>query len=201
MLQYLADDCGVLLGGPGTLDFDSLPPGTLLLSGSAQDGGTFTYAIGGLTLEVTDAFDTTSGQNSLGLTGGDGSLLDGDTITLAFPTPLHAMGLSVITSDPVLAGEIQLITSSGTALGSGVAETTLPDGGIVYFLGLVSADLFSAATLTFADDGEINFAFNVDDIIRAIPEPTTGILLSLGLVSFAILRRRHLSESMRSPRS
>ena len=54
-----------LPGAASTLDFDSLPSGGLLPSGTTRDGVTFTYSIDGLTLKVTDAFDTTSGQNSL----------------------------------------------------------------------------------------------------------------------------------------
>ena len=39
-----------LPGPPSVLDFDSLAAGTLLPSGSTQDGVTFTYTIDGLTL-------------------------------------------------------------------------------------------------------------------------------------------------------
>ena len=43
----------------------------MLPSPSSLAGTTVTYSISGLTLKVTDSFDTTSGQNSLGLTGGE----------------------------------------------------------------------------------------------------------------------------------
>jgi hypothetical protein len=173
-----------------TLDFDSETAGTLIPSGSSLDDITFTYAIAGLSLKVTDAFDTTSGANSLGLTGGDEAMLDGDSITLDTASPVLAMGLFVITSDPALASEIELITSVGTALNSGTELSTLGDGGLIYFLGLVSTTQFSSATLDFADDGEINFAYNVDDITTAVPEPGTLPLIGIGLVVTAVGRRR-----------
>ncbi len=173
-----------------TLDFDTESAGTLIPSGSSLDDITFTYAIDSLSLKVTDAFDTTSGLNSLGLTGGDEAMLDGDVISFDTASPVLALGLFVITSDPALASEIELVTSVGTALNAGTALATLGDGGLVYFLGLVATTQFSSATLDFADDGEINFAYNVDDITTAVPEPGTLVLLGMGLVVIARHSRR-----------
>ena len=182
---------GLALPGPSvTLDFEGLAAGTLLPSGSTEGGITFTYTIDTLSLKVTDAFDTTSPENSLGLTGGDEALLDGDAIDLAFDLPVLAVGMFFVTSDPAAVGEIQLITSVGTALGSGTAEAVLVDGGIVYFLGLVSTSPFASALIDFADDAAVNFAYNVDDIITAVPEPGTLVLLGAGLAATG-LRRRH----------
>lgn len=173
---------------PGILDFESLTPGTLLPSVSVLDGISFTYLIDGLTLKISDAFDTTSGDNSLGLTGGDEALLDGDEISLDFADPILALGMFFITSDPLMQDEILLVTAIGTAGNSAVEEAILPDGGIVYFVGLTSSEAFSAATIAFADDGEINFAFNVDDI-TTLPEPRPMALATLGLLHLALVVR------------
>ncbi len=82
-------------------------------------------------------------------------LLDGDEITLTIDHSVFALGMFFITTDPVLAGEIQLVTFVGTALGSDVSEGVLADGGITYFPGLTSTDPFTSALIDFADDGEM----------------------------------------------
>jgi hypothetical protein len=56
-----------LPGSAATLDFDSQAVATPIPSGSSLGGITFTYSIAGLTMQVVDNFDTTSGSNSLGL--------------------------------------------------------------------------------------------------------------------------------------
>ena len=175
------------LPGPATtLDFESTAAGTLIPSGTSLDGITFTYGLSPEMLNVTDAFDTTSGTNALGLTGGDEALLDGDVVSFGVATPVKAFGLFVITSDPTLAGEIQLVTPVGTVLGSATEETRLGDGGIVYFLGLISDTPFSSATLESANDGEINFAYNVDDVTMAAPEPGTPVSLAAAAALLAL---------------
>jgi hypothetical protein len=67
----------------------------------------------------------------------------------------------------------------------------LPDGGITYFVGLIADTPFSAASVHFLDDGEINFVFNVDDINTAVPEPGTAALVALGLVALQVLTPRN----------
>lgn len=182
---------GALPGPATTLDFESVAAGTLLPSGSSLDGITFTYSIPPETLQVINAFDTTSGSNSLGLTGGDNALQEGDVVSFGLATPVNAFGLFVITSDPALAGEIQLATSVGTVSGSGTAETVLADGGIVYFLGLTSDTPFSSATLQFNSGGQVYFLYNIDDITTAVPEPgTCGLLLLAASLGVAVRRRR-----------
>ncbi len=101
-----------------------------------------------------------------------------------------------ITSDPAVAGEIQVVTSVGTALNSATPELVLGDGGIAYFLGLVSTDDFSSALIDFADDGEVNFAYNVDDITTAVPEPGTALLVGFGAVALGVLRRHQLLHTL-----
>ena len=161
---------------PEFQSFDGFAAGTLLPSGSAVGAFTLSYSLSGLTAKVTDAYSTTSGSNSLGLSGGDEAFLDGDALDLVFSDSLTAIGLYFITSDSALAGEIQLVTAEGTAGNSATPASVLGDGGIAYFVGLTSTVPFSTAQIRFQDDGEVNFAFNVDDIQFTVPEPTTLVL-------------------------
>jgi hypothetical protein len=159
-----------LPGAANTVDFEELSPGTLIPSGSSVEGVTFTYDFGGESLKATDAFDTTSAPHSLGLTGADSALLDRDELQLVFAAPIIAFGLFVITSDPALAGEIQVVTAEGVAQNSATAEKVLADTGRAYFIGLISSVPFSTVTLDFTDDGK-HFSYLVDDVVSAVPEP------------------------------
>lgn len=180
------------VSGPAvTEDFESLSPGDPV---GALGGITFSESVPGESLLVTDLYDQTSpgGSLSLGLDNLDEAFQDGDVLDLAFAQPVFALGLFVITSDPALAGEILLVTPQGTAQGSATPETTLGDGGLVYFVGLVSDVAFSSAQLAFDDDGEVNFVFNVDDVVTSavVPEPGSLVLLAAGLCLLARRGRR-----------
>jgi len=159
------DDLSVI---PRRLDLDALADGILLPSPTTLEGVEISYAIPGETVLATDAFETTSPPNSLGLTGGDFAFLDGDAVDFAFPRPLLAVGVWVVTSDPALPGEIRLTTPRGTT-GNGPAAGQTGDGGYLYFLGHASTSTFTTATLDFAADGETNFVFNIDDVEAAVP--------------------------------
>jgi hypothetical protein len=66
-------------------------------------------------------------------------------------------------------------------------EATLTDG-IVFFLGVIDPDAsFTSASLdTFGGGGA--FAYNVDDIVTAVPEPAALWLLALSLIAGLRLR-------------
>ena len=68
----------------------------------------------------------------------------------------------------------------------------LPDGGLVYFIGLVSDTPFSAAQIRFNPESVGTFLYNVDDITTApIPEPGASLLFCAGaLVVGRALRAR-----------
>jgi len=174
-----------------TLNFENLAPGTTISSGDTVGGITFTYDISGETMIVTDRYDTTSGSKSLGLTGGDDAFWDREAFGLSFGGPTNALGMSFITSDPVIDNEIQLITNLGVAYVDADVYTILDDGGYAYYIGLSSSEWFYSANIGFLDDGETNFVYNVDDITTAvIPEPATMLLLGFGLIGFAAARRK-----------
>ena len=58
-------------------------------------------------------------------------------------------------------------------------HTVLGDGSRVYFLGIVdSTDSFLDAAVTTVGGGF--FLYNIDDIVTAVPEAESGLLLGLG---------------------
>jgi len=66
---------------------------------------------------------------------------------------------------------------------------TITDGGMPYYVGLYSSNPFSSASVEFADDGEINFAYTLDDITLAVPEPSTLSFFGAGLLGVMFWRR------------
>lgn len=183
------------------LDFDSSSPGDRIPSGSTllftpDPGGVeFNYLIGDglggfLEMIVDDQFDTTSGNNYLGLDdpGNFNQFIAGDAFNLRLRGPFNALGLSFITSDPLLAGDILLQTGLGTVENSAIEETILGDGGVVYFLGLVSTDAtFGSAQIRFDPLATGTFLYNADDIVAAkIPEPGTVMLVLIGLLGLLL---------------
>lgn len=181
--------------GKETLDFEGFSPGHMIPSGINVDGITFTYDIFGETAMVVDSFDTVQGYNALGLTGGDDAFWDGDEIHLDFDSPISALGLFFITSDLAVDNEIQVTTPWGTAYNSETAYNLLEDGGLAYFVGVYSSDLFSSADIGFLDDGESNFLYTMDYVVTGAPVPVPSAVLLLGsglgfLGSGALWKRR-----------
>ena len=168
------------------LDFESSSPGDLLPSGNSLGGITFTYAIDGINMKVDNQFDTTSGNNYLGLDdpGNFDQFITGDSFNLNLGGPFNALGLSFITSDPLEAGDIKLQTPLGDILNSAVEESILADGGFVYFLGLVSLDSpFGLAQIRTEPTADVTFLYTVDDIITAkVTEPSTVTLFLMVLL-------------------
>jgi len=171
-----------------TVDFEGAIVGNEISSGSTFDDITFTYNFGIIiNAQIRNDFDTTSGNNSLGSTG-DGLFFSGDELALSFAEEIHAFGLFVIAGDDIFASDFTVTVPGGSVSNTPSTDTTfgtLPDGGKVFFLGVVESDLnngFTSATLSSASG--FDFFFNVDDIVyaQAIPEPNTFMLFGTGLL-------------------
>ncbi len=176
------------LPGPATtLDFDGLSAGTLIPSGTTLDGITFDYDFGGVSMKVTDVFDTTSPPNFLGTDDAD-VFQDGDDFDLLF-APVQAIGLYFITADDLLDGDIGLSAAGVTAsLVASDVQQVLGDGSSVYFLGIID-DMGSFTSASVDTVGGGFFLYNVDDIVTAVPEPGTCLLVSAGLAWLGMRRR------------
>jgi hypothetical protein len=189
-----------LPGAPTTATFDGLSSGLVIAPGASADGITFSYGFGGVDLIVTDGtaaagggpFDTTSAPNFLGTNDFD-VLLDGDDLALGFATA-NAIGLFIITTDvpgeSLFDGDIRLTAGGATAfLDVDAVQQILADGSLVFFLGVIdSAAIFTSASLdTFGGGGA--FAYNVDDITTAVPEPSLALLVAVSLSVLGASRR------------
>jgi hypothetical protein len=102
-------------------------------------------------MKVVNDFDTTSPNNYLGLNdaGNFDLFIAGDEFSMSFASPVNAIGLYIISGDPLLSGDVSLLTSAGNALNSGVVDITLGDGGLAYYIGLISDTAFNSADITF----------------------------------------------------
>ena len=189
-----------LPGTTSTLDFEAPSAGTTIPEGGSLGGITFTDSIPGLDLIVSSGFDTTSGAQYLGVDdGGDEVFVPpGDLWEMRF-APLRAFGLYLITSDPLFAGDVRLDTSAGAVENISYTDPdpyTLADGGIVYFLGIVSDTLpFTEARVRYGAGVEDFFVYNVDDITTVsaaatpVPEPASLLLVTSGLAALWARRR------------
>lgn len=210
-----------LPGPAGVLDFDGLAGGTIL-TGTTQNvvggpgtGIIFPASIPDLldppnTLDlvvVTDAGDnpTTSPANSIGAQdpANFDTIVGGTEFDLGLTGGVNAFGLSFITPDSMLDGDIQLLIGSDTAsLSVADGESLGLFGGtefFAYFLGVVSDTAFASAGVRYGPGAEGAFLYNIDDITvaqstpAAAPVPGTPFLF-LSAAGIALVWRRRRSH-------
>lgn len=188
-----------LPGPAATISFEGFAPGTLLPSGAGLGAGvSVTYAIddgagGLLSLAVVDRFDTTSGTRSLGLDdpANEDQLLLGDELDFAVAGGTRAFGLSLISGDPLLTGDVRLVTGQGQAVNAAAIQAELPDGGLVYFIGLVAPAPFTQVALRYGATTPAGAAlFNLDDV-TLVPAPAPGASALAAGAALAALRLRN----------
>jgi hypothetical protein len=184
------------LSGPtSTLDFDSTTVDTLIPSGNSLGGITFTYNISGLDMKVVNDYDTTSPNNYLGMddAGNFDLFIAGDEFSMSFASPVNAVGLYIVSGDPLFASDVSLNTTAGSALNSDVVDVALEDGGLAYYIGLISDTAFSSADLTFDAAAVEAFLYSVDDITTsAVPLPGAIWLFGSGLIGLIGLSKRRV---------
>jgi hypothetical protein len=202
-----------LTGAPTTATFDGLPSGQVIAPGASADGISFSYDFEGAELIVTDGtaagggapFDTTSTPNCLGTSDFD-MLVDGDDITFGLSAG-KAIGIFIVSAEEpgrtLLDGDIRLTAGGATAfLDVDSVEQTLPDGALVFFLGVIDpgASFSSASLETFGGGGA--FTYNLDGILTGVPT-LCGDIDGNGLVSFADVDtfRLFLADAFNHPMS
>jgi hypothetical protein len=191
-LLTFTDQAAFLAALPGpanTLNFDTLAAGTTIADGDTVDGISFHYDFGGVQMQVSDGFNTTSSPNFLGTDDAD-VLQDGDDFDLSFG-PVNAIGMFFMTADEMFDNDI-ILSAAGSSVGLNVldAGADLGDGGIPYFLGIIdTANPFTTASITTIGGGF--FLYNVDDITTAVvPLPGALWLLLSGFAGlFAATRK------------
>ena len=180
-------------------DFEGVLDGTVVADGGALGDITFDYPVlagFGVDMLVTGLFPAVSGLNTLGTSDGD-AFQDGDDFDIGF-SAANAVGLFVISIDPLIDGDFELSAGGATAsLDTADLFSILSDGSAVYFLGIVdTASTFTQASLTTSHTPGDFFTWNADDIITArsgavpVPVASSLSLLAIGLAGPATRRRR-----------
>ena len=203
-LVTYTDQAAFMAALPGTtttLNFETVTVPFVINSGDTVDGITFNYNFGPgqpVDMQVSSSIDTgyatTSGTNFLGTTDAD-IFLDDDDFTMDFAA-VSAIGLYIITAETpnftLFDDDIQLTAGGGTAyLDVSALQSTLSDGSLVYFLGLIdTTGSFTTASLT-TPNSSTGFYYNIDDITTsAVPLPGALWLFVSGLLGLITVSRR-----------
>ena len=175
--------------------FDGATPGTQIGEGQSYNDLTFSSLTNLSTSNLLEIVDrtgqTTSNDNALETE--DGPILDSTSFDITLSSPVRAFGLSVITGDFLLDGDIQL-SFGGGSVSLAASDVTVEAYGDVFFLGGVSETAFSVVSFASLDTGA--YEFSIDDVrysaAPSVPAPATLALLAVGLVGLHRRVRRRV---------
>ena len=164
-----------------TIDFDSLVSGSLV---NSINGVTFSSSVTpefGLDLIVSSVFDTSSGENYLGVgDGGSGAFFPGDTIDLVFDAAITSLSINFISTSNTPPNTFSITTLFGSS-SSGTPDSVLPDTGEVFNVMFTSATPFTSAQLYGGAGGA--HTYNIDDIsFTVVPVSPALLLFTSGLL-------------------
>ena len=165
-----------------TIDFDSLVSGSLV---NSINGVTFSSSVGpeyGFDLVVSSVFDTSSGENSLGVgDGGTEVFFPGDTIDLVFDTPVTSLSVNFISTSNTPPNTFSITTLFGSSSNGNTPDSVLADTGEVFNVMFTSATPFTSAQLYGGAGGA--HTYNIDDIFfTVVPVPPAILLFTSGLL-------------------
>lgn len=181
-----------------TENYDGQAAGTTIADAASLGTLTYTYSHSGndladssISLQVATGSGTTSPTNYLGTSDG-GVFQSGDDFMLSFG-PARALGLYVISNDPLFDGDIALWAGgiAATLVAADEMPFALPDGK-VFFLGLISdSSGFTSAEIRSYCSPCGTFLFNIDDVVVAqVPLPSSLPLALTAIVVAGIGSRR-----------
>ncbi len=175
--------------------WDTYPAGTIFSNGSTVNGITYNVSTGEAL--VVNGGISVSPPNNLFVTGCPTAqtcmfhpLVD--TFTFGFSQPIRAFGITITSSFAIQDGDYLLTTDSGEVIPS-YFDPLFPGFPIGQFAGFISDDSFSQVTLS----STANALYGLEDLMyaRPVPEPSSLVLLSLGITCLGILCRRRLASN------
>jgi hypothetical protein len=169
--------------------WDTYPAGTVFANGSTVNGITYNVSTGealvvntGISLSLPNNLY----QNACPTLPTCTFRPLVDTFTFGFNQPIRAFGITFSSTFANQNGDYLLTTDRGDVIPS-FFDPVFPGFGLGQFAGFISDEPFSQVTVS----STANALYGMDDLIyaRPVPEPSSLVLLSLGIACLGILCR------------